>query len=72
MIAMLLAGGAAILVALIGTPVLIRWLQANAIGQPIQEELADAHIVKAGLPTMGGITIVATGPARSSRGAASR
>jgi phospho-N-acetylmuramoyl-pentapeptide-transferase len=58
MIALLLAGGAAIVMSLIGTPLLIRWLQANGIGQPILEELADAHIVKAGTPTMGGITIV--------------
>jgi phospho-N-acetylmuramoyl-pentapeptide-transferase len=57
-IALLLAGGAAIVAALIGTPLLIRWLQANGIGQPIQEELAHAHIVKAGTPTMGGIAIV--------------
>ena len=59
MIALLLAGGAAILVSLIGTPLLIRWLQANGIGQPILEELADAHVVKAGTPTMGGLIIVA-------------
>jgi phospho-N-acetylmuramoyl-pentapeptide-transferase len=58
MIAMLLAGGAAIFVAFFGTPLLIRWLQANGIGQPILEELADAHVVKAGIPTMGGLTIV--------------
>ncbi|HEX4978596.1 MAG TPA: phospho-N-acetylmuramoyl-pentapeptide-transferase [Acidimicrobiales bacterium] len=58
MIALLLAGACAILLSLVGTPLLIRWLQANGIGQPILEELADAHIVKAGTPTMGGIAIV--------------
>ncbi|HVM10031.1 MAG TPA: phospho-N-acetylmuramoyl-pentapeptide-transferase [Acidimicrobiales bacterium] len=58
MIALLLAGGVAIIVSLIGTPLLIRWLQANGIGQPILEELADAHVVKAGTPTMGGLAIV--------------
>ena len=58
MIALLLAGGASIVAALIGTPLLIRWLQANGIGQPILEELAHAHVVKAGIPTMGGIAIV--------------
>jgi phospho-N-acetylmuramoyl-pentapeptide-transferase len=59
MISMLIAGAVATLVSLIGTPLLMRWLEANGIGQPILEELADAHIVKAGLPTMGGLTIVA-------------
>jgi phospho-N-acetylmuramoyl-pentapeptide-transferase len=59
MIALLISGAVAILVSLIGTPILMRWLQANGIGQPILEELADAHIVKAGTPTMGGLTIVA-------------
>ena len=55
---LLIAGGVALIVSLIGTPLLIRWLQANGIGQPILEELAHAHVVKAGLPTMGGIAIV--------------
>ena len=59
MIALLVAGGVAILVSLIGTPLLIRWLQANGIGQPILEELAHAHVVKAGTPTMGGLAIMA-------------
>ncbi|MEA3076628.1 MAG: phospho-N-acetylmuramoyl-pentapeptide-transferase [Actinomycetota bacterium] len=58
MIPLLLAGGVALLVSLIGTPILIRWLQANGIGQPILEELAHAHIVKSGTPTMGGLMIV--------------
>ena len=58
MISLLIAGAVAIVVSLIATPLLIRWLQANGIGQPILEELATAHVVKTGTPTMGGITIV--------------
>jgi phospho-N-acetylmuramoyl-pentapeptide-transferase len=57
-IALLMAGAVSILVSLVGTPLLIRWLQANGIGQPILEELAHAHVVKTGTPTMGGLTIV--------------
>ncbi len=53
-----MAGAVSIVVSLIGTPILIRWLQANGIGQPILEELAHAHVVKTGTPTMGGLTIV--------------
>ncbi|HEX7166076.1 MAG TPA: phospho-N-acetylmuramoyl-pentapeptide-transferase [Acidimicrobiales bacterium] len=58
MIALLLAGAVSILVSLIGTPMLIRWLQANGIGQPIREEGPQGHFVKAGTPTMGGLMIV--------------
>ena len=58
MISLLLAGGVAILVALVGTPLLIRWLEANGIGQPILDELSETHAVKAGTPTMGGLMIV--------------
>jgi phospho-N-acetylmuramoyl-pentapeptide-transferase len=57
-IALLVAGAVAIIVSLVGTPLLIRWLQANGIGQPILEELAQAHVVKTGTPTMGGLMIV--------------
>lgn len=58
MIALLMAGTVSIVVSLVGTPLLIRWLRANGIGQPILEELADAHVVKTGTPTMGGLAIV--------------
>ncbi len=58
MIALLLAGAVSIVVSLVGTPILIRWLKANGIGQPILEELAHAHIAKTGTPTMGGLIIV--------------
>ena len=58
MIALLLAGGVAMIVALVGSPVLIRWLQANGIGQPIREDGPQGHLIKAGTPTMGGVMIV--------------
>jgi phospho-N-acetylmuramoyl-pentapeptide-transferase len=57
-IAMLLAAGIALVVSLVGTPFLISWLRAHGIGQPILEELAEVHVTKAGLPTMGGVMIV--------------
>ncbi|HEX2040422.1 MAG TPA: phospho-N-acetylmuramoyl-pentapeptide-transferase [Acidimicrobiales bacterium] len=59
MIALLLSGGVALLVALVGTPLLIRWLQARGIGQQIREDGPEGHVTKAGTPTMGGLMIVA-------------
>ena len=46
-------------VALVGTPLLIRWLRARGIGQQIREDGPQGHITKAGTPTMGGLAIVA-------------
>lgn len=59
MIALLLAGAVALITSLVGTPILIRWLQANGIGQQIRDDGPRGHFVKAGTPTMGGVTIVA-------------
>ena len=58
MIALLLSGAVSIVVSLVGTPLLIRWLQANGIGQQIREDGPQGHLIKAGTPTMGGIVIV--------------
>ncbi len=58
MIPLLLAAGVAFGVALVGTPVLIRWLRARGIGQPIREDGPQGHFIKAGTPTMGGVIIV--------------
>jgi phospho-N-acetylmuramoyl-pentapeptide-transferase len=58
-IALVAAGGIALLVSLLGTPLLIRTFHARGIGQPIQEDLPQGHFTKAGTPTMGGIMIVA-------------
>jgi phospho-N-acetylmuramoyl-pentapeptide-transferase len=57
-IAMLIAAGVALVVSLVGTPFLISWLRAHAIGQPIREEGPKGHLTKAGTPTMGGVAIV--------------
>jgi phospho-N-acetylmuramoyl-pentapeptide-transferase len=52
------AGGVALWVAVLSTPLLIRWLIKNNIGQQIREDGPQVHIAKAGTPTMGGIGIV--------------
>jgi phospho-N-acetylmuramoyl-pentapeptide-transferase len=53
------AGGIALWVAALSTPVLIRWLVRHNIGQQIREDGPQVHIAKAGTPTMGGVGIVA-------------
>jgi phospho-N-acetylmuramoyl-pentapeptide-transferase len=57
-VALLLAGGISLLISLISTPFLIAWLKTHGIGQPIREDGPKGHFVKAGTPTMGGVTIV--------------
>jgi phospho-N-acetylmuramoyl-pentapeptide-transferase len=52
------SGGIALWVAVLTTPVLIRWLVKHNIGQQIREDGPQVHIAKAGTPTMGGIAIV--------------
>jgi phospho-N-acetylmuramoyl-pentapeptide-transferase len=57
-VALLIAGAAALLAAILGTPILIRTLQARGIGQQIRDDGPEGHFSKAGTPTMGGITMV--------------
>ena len=59
MISLMTSGGVALWVAVLSTPVLIRWLIKHNIGQQIREDGPQVHIAKAGTPTMGGIGIVA-------------
>ena len=59
MIALLMAGGISLAVALVGTRYLIEWLRAHQVGQSIREEGPQGHQTKAGTPIMGGIAIVA-------------
>ncbi len=59
MIALLMAAGVGLATSLVGTRFLIVWLRQRGIGQPIHEDVPDAHRKKAGTPTMGGIAIVA-------------
>jgi phospho-N-acetylmuramoyl-pentapeptide-transferase len=56
--ALLYAGAVSLLVTLVGTPLLIRWLRANNIGQQIRDDGPEGHHTKAGTPTMGGLMIV--------------
>jgi phospho-N-acetylmuramoyl-pentapeptide-transferase len=57
-ISLLLGGGIALAVSLLGTRYLIDWLRAHRVGQPIHEDVPDGHTTKAGTPTMGGVAIV--------------
>ncbi len=58
MISLMTSGGAALWVAALSTPILLRWLVRHNIGQQIREDGPQVHIAKAGTPTMGGICIV--------------
>ncbi len=52
------SGGVALWVAVLSTPLFIRWLLRHNIGQQIREDGPQVHIAKAGTPTMGGLCIV--------------
>ena len=52
------SGGIALWVSILSTPVLLRWLRSQGIGQPIRQDGPASHSVKAGTPTMGGLAIV--------------
>jgi phospho-N-acetylmuramoyl-pentapeptide-transferase len=58
MIAILIAGTIAFLVALVGTPLAIAFFRQRGFGQPIRDEGPTHHQSKAGTPTMGGAVIV--------------
>ena len=58
MVALLLAMSLAIASSLVGTKLLMEWLIARHVGQPIHEDVPEGHTVKAGTPTMGGLAIV--------------
>jgi phospho-N-acetylmuramoyl-pentapeptide-transferase len=63
MIRVLAAGVIAMVVSIIVGPTFVEFLRRNEFGQHIREELPEAHRVKQGTPTMGGllILVVATG-----------
>lgn len=54
----MLAGGVALWVSVLLTPVLIGWLAHHRIGQQIREDGPQMHLAKAGTPTMGGLAMV--------------
>jgi phospho-N-acetylmuramoyl-pentapeptide-transferase len=58
MTAFLAAGGMALLLSILGTPLLIGWLHKRGIGQQIREDGPSGHFSKAGTPTMGGLAII--------------
>ncbi len=61
MIAIIFAGGTAMIVSLVGTRLVIRFFQRRGKGQPIlgKEDLGpEHHMAKTGTPTMGGLAIV--------------
>ena len=54
----LVTGAVSLLLALFGTPLIIRLLRRRGYGQPIRVEGPKSHETKRGTPTMGGIVIV--------------
>jgi len=58
-ISVLVAGGVAMVVALLATPLFINFLVAKQYGQFIRQDGPTAHYTKRGTPTMGGVVIIA-------------
>ncbi len=58
MIAVVLAGGIALVVSLFGTPMFIRYLVKRQYGQFIRHDGPASHHVKRGTPTMGGVVLI--------------
>jgi phospho-N-acetylmuramoyl-pentapeptide-transferase len=59
MIGILIAAGAALVVSILLTPVLIRLFTRQGFGQEIREDGPPSHQTKRGTPSMGGVAIVA-------------
>lgn len=55
---LLIAAAISMIVSLFGTKTLINWLTEHRIGQPIRDDGPQAHHLKAGTPTIGGIALV--------------
>ena len=58
MISLLVAAATAMAFAVLGTPLLIRWLSRRGFGQQIRDDGPEGHTSKSGTPTMGGVMIV--------------
>ena len=54
----IVAGAVALLIALLGTPLLIGLMRRHGYGQPIRVEGPKSHETKRGTPTMGGAVFV--------------
>ncbi len=61
MLSLMESGGVAFLVALLVTPLWIRFVQRRSMGQQIRVDGPPSHFAKAGTPTMGGVVIVLAG-----------
>jgi phospho-N-acetylmuramoyl-pentapeptide-transferase len=61
MLSLMEAGSISFLVALLFTPLWIRFLRERSLGQLIREDGPWTHHAKAGTPTMGGVVIVVAG-----------
>jgi phospho-N-acetylmuramoyl-pentapeptide-transferase len=56
--AVLISGGLALIISLLGTPLFIRYLVRKQYGQFIRQDGPTAHFTKRGTPTMGGVVII--------------
>ena len=56
--AILVSGGLAVIVSLLGTRLAIAWFTRQGFGQPIRADGPMTHHVKRGTPTMGGLAII--------------
>jgi phospho-N-acetylmuramoyl-pentapeptide-transferase len=57
--ALMISGGLSMAIALLGTPLFIRFLVRKQYGQFIRQDGPTAHFTKRGTPTMGGVVIIA-------------
>lgn len=55
----LIAAATALILSLIGTPIVARWFRRRGIGQLIRADGPTSHQLKRGTPTMGGAVIIA-------------
>ncbi len=58
MLAIAYAGGIALVISLLGTPLFIRFLVRNEYGQFVRHDGPASHQVKRGTPTVGGVVII--------------
>ena len=58
MIGLIVAFIVALLISLLGTPLLIRFLIAHQYGQFIRQDGPTQHLTKRGTPTMGGLVFI--------------
>ena len=58
MLSLMESGGVSFLIALLVTPLWIRFVRQRSLGQQIREDGPSTHLAKAGTPTLGGVVIV--------------